>query len=147
MKVRKITLIYKTHLDKNVLKVNNSIRGINCKRYENCEMIYGSERNENGPKLLIKFYSFNKEYELLIYIRKHLIALNLHFENGEVNIFMLIPELECAQTNTPPAFESPPPEEGYYYVVAFYFDAFMMCSYAASRFFISYLTLFNVSVI
>tara|TARA_B100000780_G_C21020481_1_gene408993 strand:+ start:239 stop:571 length:333 start_codon:yes stop_codon:yes gene_type:complete len=110
-------------------------------------MINGSERNENGPKLLIKFYSFNKEYELLIYIRKHLIALNLHFENGE-NIFMLIPELEYAQTNTPP-FESPPPEApaDYYWVVAFYFDALMICSYAASRFLISYLTLFNVSVI
>ena len=121
----------------------------NCYWSEKCNMNCVSERNENGQKLLIKFYSFNKEYELLIYIRKHLIALNLHCENGEVNIFMLIPELECAQTKTPPAFESPPPEapEDYYWFVAFYFDALMMCSYAASRFFISYLTLFNVSVI
>ena len=66
----------------------------------------------------------------------------------KVNIFIFIPQLECVQTNTPPAFESPPPEapEDYYYV-AFYFDALIICSYAASRFFISYLTLFNVSVI
>jgi hypothetical protein len=57
--------------------------------------------------------------------------------------------ITTSQTNTPPLFESPPPwaPEDYYWFVAFFLLAFMMCSYAASRFFISYLTLFNVSVI
>lgn len=53
--------------------------------------------------------------------------------------------LSIAHTKTPPAFYSYPADA--YYEVAWAFDAFMMCSYAPSKFLISVLTLTNVSVI